>query len=116
VAGDARALGADRALGDLHDDVLALFEHVADRGLARDALRLGAALLVVRIVRRRRTFGTCHLVEIFFAYDVFHMKEGRTIESDVDERCLHARKHARDLTQVDVSYRAAISCSFDVKL
>ena len=34
VRGDARALLAQRLLGDLNDDLLAFFEQVADRGLA----------------------------------------------------------------------------------
>ena len=45
--GDARALGADRLLGDLDEDLLALLEALLDRQRrARDALAASAAAVV----------------------------------------------------------------------
>src|SRR6185369_15711101 len=42
VAGDPGALGADRLLGDLDEDLLPLADHLADGGALGDARRLRA--------------------------------------------------------------------------
>ena len=41
------------------------------------------------------------------ALDLGDMKKGRALETDVEEGALHARKHAHDLSVVDVADEAA---------
>jgi hypothetical protein len=52
-------------------------------------------------------------VHVFLDDDVLDMKECGTIERDVDERGLHAGKHARDLTEVHVSHGALVLLTLD---
>src|SRR5215831_20535368 len=73
----ARALGADRVLDDLHQQRLALGENALDRL----RLRVPVALLP----------------------DVGDVQEARAVQADLDERRLHPREHARDLPRVDVA-------------
>ena len=48
--------------------------------------------------------------------DVGHVQERRALQADVDERGLHARKHAHNLTEVDVADQPARECALDVEL
>src|SRR5688572_6613428 len=123
MAGQPRALGAERLLGHLDDHVLAFLQQFFD-------LRLRAAIPVVAIaaiaaaatpLRRRRTargtfgtVGTHHLgavgtvgtvatgglvvvvvVFIEIGDDVRDVKEPVALEADVDEGRLHAGQHFR---------------------
>ena len=86
----ARALGADRVLDDLHQHRVALVDHPLDR---------------------RRLF----LRELAVLPDVRHVQERRALEPDVDERRLHAGQHARDPPEVDVAHQPAHRAALDVQ-
>ena len=79
LLGEARALGADRVLRDLHEDHLPVLEQALD-------LRLVAAL-------------DLGLVE----GDVAAVEHAVLRRADVDERGLHAREHVLHLAEVDVA-------------
>jgi hypothetical protein len=101
----ARALGADRVLDDLHQQRLA-FEHLLlDRHhrAAVAVVALGRRCAGARARRERRD-------------DVGHVQEGGALQPDVDEGRLHARQHARHLAQVDVADQPALQRALDVKL
>ena len=78
LAGEPRALVADRVLGDLHEDRLAGLERLLDRG--------GRALEAARVV-----------------VDLAGVEHGVAALADVDERRLHARQHVLHLAEVDVA-------------
>ena len=90
----ARALGAERILDDLHEQLVALADQRADVVGAR--LRRGIAL------GRDGEVGG--------------MEERRTVEPDFDERRLHARQHARGAALVDVARQAAAVGPLEVDL
>jgi hypothetical protein len=114
VRGDARALGAHRLLGDLHQHLLAFLQEIFDllmacglgELLARQ-LVAGLALLVV--------LGE-HRLEVAAAADVSDVEERGLLDADVDERGLHAREDAYDATLVDVADDAAFFFPLDEQL
>ncbi len=87
----ARALGADRILHDLHQHRVALVDHPFDRW---------------RLLLR----------ELAILPDVRDVQERGALESDVDERGLHAGQHARDAAEVDVADQSAHRAALDVQL
>ncbi len=99
LRGQARALGANGVLDDLHHERLAL-EHL----LLDGHLRLALA---------REHGGFAALLAL---PHVGHVQKGRALQADVDEGGLHARQHARDLAQVDVAHQATLQGAFDVQL
>ncbi|MNT02373.1 hypothetical protein D3C72_1368670 [compost metagenome] len=99
LRGQARTLGADRVLDDLHHDRLA-FEHL----LFNRHLRLALAC------KHRRLSAFLALPHIG------HMQEGRTLQANVDERRLHAGQHARDLAQVHIADQAPLQRALVVQL
>ena len=92
---EARALGAERILEHLHQDVVALADELAD---------------VVGARRVARAFGVGRL------HDVGDVQERRALEPDVDERGLHARQHARHAALVEVAGEAAPARALDEQL
>ncbi len=86
----ARSLGADRILDDLH-------QH-------------GGTFMDQSLDRRRLL-----LRELPVFPDVSHVQEGRAFETDVDERRLHARQHARDAPEKDVADQPAQRAALDVQ-
>ena len=94
LLGDARALGADRLLGDLDQDLLALLEVVldlGDRGAA--APRPVAVLLEVGdVLEVAERLGQVRGVE-----------EAGLGQAEVDERGLHAGQDGVDAALVDVA-------------
>lgn len=121
VRGDARALGAQRVLGDLAQDVLALADDLADGGLGGRALVRGGDGLVdhtvlvglgLLLVVGVRGLGAAHGRR----EDVVHVEEGRPVEAHVHERRLHARQDAGHLALVDVPDEAQVVVALDVDL
>ncbi len=90
-----RALGADRVLHDLHGQRLAFEDLALDR-------QQHAVAIAVALAARAEQVG--------------HVQEGRALETDVDERALHAGQHARDLAEVDVADQAALERALEVQL
>ena len=90
LRGQPRALGADRVLEHLHDDVLALAENALDRPHF-----LAAA--------------------VPFFPDVGDVEEGGAFEADIDEGRLHARQDAGDAAEIDVADDAAAVGALDVQ-
>ena len=113
VRGDARALGADRLLRDLDDDLLALAQQRVDLG------RLAAVAVAAALAARARGLVVvvglgrelARLVEV-----VADVQEGRLLEPDVDERRLHAGQHARHAPEHDGARHAALALALDVEL
>lgn len=99
LRGQARALGADGVLDDLHHERLALehllFDGHLGFGLARKGGRLAIGLALPHIG---------------------HMQKRRALQTDVDKGRLHARQHARDLAQIDVAHQAPLQRALDVQL
>ena len=48
--------------------------------------------------------------------DVRDVQERRALETDLDERALHSRQHARDAAEADVADEAARAGALDVEL
>ena len=80
----ARALGLQRVLDDLHDDLLAGLEQVGDLAPAASA-----APALGRLDARQ--------------HDLVDVQEAVLLEADVDERGLEAGQHVVDLALVDVA-------------
>ena len=109
---DARALGANRLLGDLNDDLLAFAEHRVD---ARRSRASTAASTTTAFSAAARGFAI-GLASGEGAFEVVaYVKKRCLLKADVDEGCLHAGKHATNLPLHDVSYDALVSISFDVQ-
>ncbi len=113
VRGEPGALGAERLLDDLDDDLLAFLQQVFDlrlRPLAfpfptRSVAPLAAALVLV--VARE-------LVELVERVDdVGDVEEAVALEAEVDEGGLHAGQDFRDPALVDVADDAAVPFAFD---
>ena len=105
VARDARALGADRLLGDLDDDLLPFLEQRLDPGhLALPAPEPAPAVLVLAVEQTL-------VVEV-----VAHVQERRLLEADVDEARLHAGQHPGHAALRDHPRHIAIAFAFDVEL
>ena len=103
--GDARALGAERLLRDLDDDLVALLKHVLDlRRRAGAAARAAPAVLVVEV-------GVVELGAV-----VADVQEAGALEADVDEGGLHSGQDAGDSTLVDAPDDAALVGPLDVEL
>ena len=93
----ARALGLQRVLDDLHDDLLAGLQQVGDLAPAAAA---AAAL-------RRLDAGQHDLVDV---------QEAVLLEADVDERGLQAGQDVVDLALVDVADDRARAAALEVEL
>jgi hypothetical protein len=108
VGGDACALGADRVLRHLHHDLLALPQQGLDLGRLAAVAPAAAGARLLLGVQLRQAGG--------FAQVVTGIQKGGLLQTDVDERRLHARQHARDAAERDHAGHAAIASSFDVEL
>ena len=111
VAGDPRAFGPQRLLGNLHEKVLPLPDESLDRGDERilgeagrpDSDILGEDLLLGRVG-----------VELELRRDeVAREEEPRLVHPDVDEGSLHSREDADDLPVVDVADGVPILAALD---
>src|SRR6185503_16540440 len=127
VARQSRALGAERLLDHLDEDVLPFAEQVLDLRLVpvlgllaaratrvalprRFARSLGLVVRLtlaglVRIVHRRGVLG-----------DVRDVEEPVALETDVDEGGLHPGEHLRYAAFVDVADDAALAFALDEEL
>ena len=94
-----RALGLQRVLDDLHDDLLARLEQVGD---LRAALLGGAAAAPRRLDARQ--------------HDLVDVQEAVLVEADVDERGLQAGQDVVDLALVDVADDGAVAAALEVEL
>jgi hypothetical protein len=114
--GDARTLGAQRLLRHLHQDLAALFEHVFDldagaalRGSSTSAPSPAVAAIgpvVAGLAVAVLVVAEIDVVEVGAV--VRHVQEAGPFKADVDERCLHARQYARDLSLKDSLTDASI--------
>src|SRR5262249_43756290 len=95
----AGALGPDRILGRLHDDLLSGLQQVGDLW--------PAAAPAAPPAPGRLAVGRDDLVDV---------QEAVLLEPDVDERRLHARKHVVHAALVDVAGDRAPPAPFYVKL
>ena len=94
----ARALGLQRVLDDLDDDLLARLEQVGD---------LLAALVGAAAAADRLDAGQDDLVDV---------QEAVLVEADVDERGLQAGQDVVDLALVDVADDRAVAAALEVQL
>ena len=124
VGRDAGALGAQRFLDDLDQDLLALFEQVLDLGLgfplAIAVLAAGTiAPIVVRLARvglasRRRSLVLVLGRELLERIeDLGHVEKSVSLETDINEGRLHAGQDCRDPAFVDVADHAALPLALD---
>uniref|UniRef100_A0A7S4D5R6 Uncharacterized protein n=1 Tax=Heterosigma akashiwo TaxID=2829 RepID=A0A7S4D5R6_HETAK len=98
LAGQPRALGADRVLDDLDRQRLPFEDQSLDR-------------------RRRRIVAlVAAMAELRGAVQIGHMQEGRALQADVDEGALHAGQHAHHLAEVDVADQAPLQGALEVQL
>ena len=99
LRGQARALGANGVLDDLHHQRLT-FKHLFFNGQLRLGLAGKGWWLPIRLT----------------VPHIGHMQKSRTLQPDVDERRLHARQHARNLAQVHVAHQPTLQRALDVQL
>jgi hypothetical protein len=105
MARDAGALAADRLLGDLDDDLLALFEQGLDPGyLALPAPEPAPPVLVLTVEQTL-------VVEV-----VADVEKGGLLEADVDEARLHAGEDPGHASLRHHPRHIAIAFAFDVEL
>ena len=113
VRGDAGALGGDRSLRDLHDDLRAGLELLVDllggeaRGLAAPAaLAALSALAALRVVG----FAVVNLVQegVDVGLHVPVVEEGVLLEADVDERGLQVVLQVLDAPLEDAAHQAFV--------
>jgi hypothetical protein len=95
--GEPRALGLERVLDDLHDDLLPRLEQVGD---ARAGLLAAAAL---------------HLLDAR-QHDLVDVQEAVLVEADVDERRLEAGQDVVDAPLVDVADDGTAAAALEVDL
>ena len=108
VRGQPCALGAERLLDDLDEDLLALLEEILDfrlrRGRHCPVPFAGSALFFARF----------ELVELFERIDdVGDVKEAVALEAEIDEGGLHAGEDLADPAFVDVADDAPLPLPFD---
>ena len=121
VRGQPRALGAERLLDHLDDDLLAFLEQLLDllggtilaialaAAAAATAAVVAAAGLVLLVAGE--------LVELGEGvHHVGDVEEAVALEAEVDERGLHAGQHFRDPALVDVADHAAVALALDEDL
>ena len=96
VRRQARALGAERLLGDLDDDLLAFLQELFDFRL-RSAIAPLAAIAMLVFVARVEAVELLDRVD-----DIRDVEKPVALEADVNERALHAGQHFRDPALVDV--------------
>jgi hypothetical protein len=100
LCGQACALGANRVLDDLHHQRLALKHLFFNRQLRLGLSGEHGGLAAIRLALPH----------------IGHMQKRRTLQTDVDERRLHARQHARNLPQVHIAHQATLERTLDVQL
>ena len=103
-----RALGAQRLLGHLDDDLLAFLQELFDFRLRR---ALAALLAAVRFVVAFEPLELFDRVD-----DVRDVQEAVALEADVNERALHAGQHFGDPALVDVPHHPALPLPLDEHL
>ena len=110
VRGQARALGAERLLGDLDDNLLPFLQELFDLRLGCPLAALGAIAMLVVVAR-------VEAVELLDGIDdVRHVEEAVALETDVNERALHAGQHFRDPAFVDIPDDPAMPLPLDEDL
>ena len=123
--GDARALGAERFLGDLDEDLLPLAQHVLDghrrlapRGLAVSVCaRAALALVEIGDVVLGLALGQDGARVLSPARRVVAgVEEGVLLKTDVHEGSLHAGQDVGDDALVDVAYDGASTGALHVQL
>ena len=98
VHGQPRALGLERVLDDLDDDLLPGLEHVGDV-----AAVAGAAAAAARGLDAGQ-------------HDLVDVQEAVLLQPDVDERRLEAGEHVVDAALVDVADDRAVAAALQVEL
>ena len=88
LRGQARALGAERVLEDLHHEVLTLGQDALD--------------------------GPHGIAGVAIGPDVGDVQKGGALKAHVHEGGLHAGQHAHDATEIDVADDAATGAAFDM--
>ena len=96
-----------RFLDDLDEDLLPLAEQLFDL-LRRPVARIAALLAVAVVLARFELLEFLERVD-----DVGHVEEAVALETDVDERRLHAGQHLRHPALVDVAGDAALPFPLD---
>ena len=115
---DARALGPERLLGDLDEDLLTAPQQLLDRRSGRVHARLGLRLPDVQIdgILLLVGLGVSALLLPALGRVVAGVEKRVLREPDVDERRLHPRQHVRDDTLVDAPDDGAPALALDVQL
>ncbi len=108
VRRQARALGAERLLDDLDQDLLARVQQLFDFRLRAAGSFAAVGLARPLVVARIELVELLHRVD-----DVGDVEESVALETEVDERALHAGKHFRDPALVDVADDAALALALD---
>ena len=107
-----RALGAQRLLGDLDDDVLAFLDQLFDfrlrPAIASPPIPFAAAVCFVFALEP---------IELFDRIDdVRDVQKAVALEADVNERALHAGQHLRHPAFVDIADDAPLPLPLDEDL
>ncbi len=108
VRGQPRALGAERLLDDLDQDLLAFLQQVLDLRLLRARPRDVPAGGLVVVVAGLELLELLERVD-----DLGDVEKAVALEADVDEGGLHAGQDFRDPALVDVADDAALPLAFD---
>src|SRR4029453_12869977 len=108
VRGDARALGTDRLLRDLHQDLLPFLQQRADVGGRDAAVAAPAAATAALAVLALDALDVLDVVA--------RVEEGGLLEADVDEGGLHAGEDARHAPLHDVLHHVAGAGALDVEV
>ena len=106
IGRDPRALGADRLLGDLDEDLLAFLQQVLDLR-CMGALAFGIDLELQSFVLHHGRISR-RAVE-----DVAHIEERGFFQAHIDERGLHAGQDLHDPALVDIPGNAAVLFAVD---
>ena len=101
VRGEARALGAERLLRDLDDDLLPFLQELLD-------FRFFTRVAVLRVLLPPSSSPVSSGRALRRDYDVGDIEKAVTLETEVDKGRLHARQHLRHPSLVDVADDAAV--------
>jgi hypothetical protein len=108
---DARALGAQRLLDHLDQDLLAFLQELVDFGLGAAIAAAPVGATAARVLVVGVVFVVLERLE-----HVRHVEERVAVEADVNEGRLHAGQHFRHPALVDVARDPARSLALDEDL
>ena len=111
VRGDARALGADRLLGNLDQDLLAFLQQFLDGRQRRAFFASFLIGLLMTVADLDIVLYGFHLIK-----HIGDIEKGRFFQANVNEGRLHPWQDADDATAIDVADNAKLTVAFNVEL